>query len=38
MIRCLIIFLTVIVASAKGKVEVIAKKRDRYSDNDPDPR
>jgi sulfatase modifying factor 1 len=28
----------VIVASAKGKVEVIAKKRDRYSDNDPDPR
>ena len=28
----------VIVASAKGKVEVIAKKRDRYSDKDPDPR
>jgi sulfatase modifying factor 1 len=28
----------VIVASAKGKVEVIAQKRDRYSDKDPDPR
>jgi len=28
----------VIVASAKGKVEVIAKKHDRYSDKDPDPR
>ena len=28
----------VIVASAKGKVAVIAKKRDRYSDKDPDPR
>ena len=28
----------VIIASAKGKVEVIAQKRDRYSDNDPDPR
>jgi sulfatase modifying factor 1 len=28
----------VIVASAKGKVEVIVQKRDRYSDNDPDPR
>ena len=28
----------VIVASAKGKVEVFAQKRDRYSDKDPDPR
>ena len=28
----------VIVASAKGKVEVIAQKRDRYSDKNPDPR
>jgi sulfatase modifying factor 1 len=28
----------VIVASAKGKVEVIAQKRDRYSDKDPAPR
>ena len=28
----------VIVASAKGKVEVIAQKHDRYSDQDPDPR
>jgi sulfatase modifying factor 1 len=28
----------VIVASAKGKVEVITQKRDRYSDKDPDPR
>jgi hypothetical protein len=28
----------VIVASAKGKVEVIAQNRDRYSDKDPDPR
>ena len=28
----------VIVVSAKGKVEVIAKKRDRYSDKDPAPR
>jgi len=28
----------VIVAGAKGKVEVIAQKRDRYSDKDPDPR
>ena len=28
----------VIVASAKGKVEVIAQKRDRYSDKDPKPR
>ena len=28
----------VIVASAKGKVEVVAQKRNRYSDKDPDPR
>ena len=28
----------VIVASAKGKVEVIVQRRDRYSDKDPDPR
>ena len=28
----------VIIASAKGNVEVIAQKRDRYSDKDPDPR
>ena len=28
----------VIIASAKGKVEVITQKRDRYSDKDPDPR
>jgi formylglycine-generating enzyme required for sulfatase activity len=28
----------VIVASANGKVQVIAQKRDRYSDKDPDPR
>jgi formylglycine-generating enzyme required for sulfatase activity len=27
-----------IVASANGKVQVIAQKRDRYSDKDPDPR
>ena len=28
----------VIIAAAKGKVEVITQKRDRYSDKDPDPR
>ena len=28
----------VIIASAKGKVEVITQKHDRYSDKDPDPR
>ena len=28
----------VIVASAKGEVEVVAQKRNRYSDKDPDPR
>ena len=28
----------VIVAAAKGKVEVIVQRRDRYSDKDPDPR